>query len=87
MSTVSSTHHFRRLGTCDGKLEVGILLPVAEKQREACEEAVVCVSRSCNGLGAGVAVEASFLRFCGAHQLLPVLKFLWFRQLMISQLE
>lgn len=39
-------YHFSGLGPSYGKFEVGIFLPIAEKQREFGKEAIVCVSRS-----------------------------------------
>ena len=70
-SWVLRTHHVSSLGACDRKLEVGILLPIAEEKREFREKAIVDISNSGDSLGAGIAVDATFKRFASAHELLP----------------
>ncbi len=67
-------YHFGRLWAGDVELEVGVLLPVAEEQRELKEETVVRVTESRQCLRAGVAIETAFEALAGADQFLPVLK-------------
>ena len=67
-------YHFGRLGTGDVELEVGILLPVTEEQRELEEEPVVRVAKSRQCLWTRVAIETAFEALAGADQFLPVLK-------------
>jgi len=45
-----STYHLGCFGTSNCKLEVGILLPVSEKEWKFCEEAIVDVSSGSDGL-------------------------------------
>lgn len=58
--TCCVSYHFRSLSAGDGELEVGILLPVAEKQREFAQEAIVDTPESRDGLGTRVPVDAAF---------------------------
>lgn len=44
------SHHLSGLSTANRELEIGIFLPVAEEEREAGEESVVCVSGCGNRL-------------------------------------
>ena len=70
---MTHAHHVGRLGACDRKLEVGILLPIAEEERELRKESIVDISNGGYGLGAGVAIDAALKRFASAHELLPSL--------------
>ena len=61
----SGAYHLGCLGTAYGKFEVGILLPVAEEERELCEETVVDVAHQLDGRGTRVPVDAA-LKIRGA---------------------
>jgi hypothetical protein len=52
--------HLSSLGTANGELQVGILLPVAEEQRELGEEAVVDVANQFDGGWVRIAGDAAF---------------------------
>lgn len=54
------THHFSRLGPADGKLQIGIFLPVSEEEGEFGEEAVVHIADQFNCRRAGVAGNTTF---------------------------
>lgn len=64
-------YHVRSLGAGDGKLQVGIFLPITEQQRELGQEAVVNIAHGGDGLGVGVAVDSALERFASANQFLP----------------
>jgi hypothetical protein len=69
--------HLGRLGASNGKLEVGILLPVSKEQWELCKKAVVNTSGRCDGLRTRVSVQTSFEPFYRADQLFPVFELVW----------
>jgi len=69
-----ATYQFGGFSTSDGKIEVGILLPVSKQQRKLGEEAVVDVADGADGLGAGVAVDTAFESMRSRHQGFPRLK-------------
>lgn len=53
------SYHFSSLGAGDRELKISILLPVAKQQRKLRQETVVVGARSRNGLGVGVAIDAT----------------------------
>ena len=55
------TYHLSRLSPTDGELEICILLPVAEEQRELRQKLIVGVSGSCDSLRARVSVQSTLL--------------------------
>lgn len=73
----SLVDHLCRLGPRDRELEVCILFPVSEEEREFGEETIVKLARRGDGLRTRIAVETALQRFGGAHQLLPILKVVW----------
>lgn len=68
------TYHICCFGSRDGEFQIRIFLPVPKEQRELGEESIVHVSCGCDGLGVGIAVDASFKRLSGANQLFPGLE-------------
>jgi len=73
-STASLIHHLCRLGPGDIELQVRILLPVSEQERELEEELVVSIAQHRNRLRAGVPVKTTFECLACSNQLLPVFK-------------
>lgn len=68
------SYHLCGFGSCDGKLQIGIFLPISEEERELCEEAIISVSCSGNCLWARVAIETTFESLSRAHEFLPIFK-------------
>ena len=68
------THHVCCFSPRDGEFQIGIFLPVSKKQREFGQESIKDVSRSCDGLGVGIAVDASLKRLSGTNQSFPGLE-------------
>ena len=66
------TDHLGRLGASNGKLQVGILLPVAEEERKLREEAVVHVAHELDGGRAGVARHAALEVSGASDEGLPI---------------
>lgn len=66
-------HHYHLSGfsASNGEFEIGILLPVTEKQRKFCKETVVNIASGRDRLRTGISVQAAFERFCSGNQLLP----------------
>ena len=54
------TYHLSRLGVANREFEIGIFLPVSEKERELGKEAVVDVANEFDGRWARVARDAAF---------------------------
>lgn len=69
--------HFGRLWARDVELEVGIFLPVAEKQWELEKESVVGVAQSGQGLWTGITIQAALEALAGTHKLLPSFEAVW----------
>lgn len=67
-------YHVCCFGSRDREFQIRIFLPVSKEQRELCEKSIVDASYGCNGLGVGIAVDASFKRLCGANQFFPCLE-------------
>jgi len=67
----SFIYHLRRLSAGDRELEVGILLPVAEKKRKFRKEAIVDFAQGGNGLRTGVAVDTSLKSLDCPNEFLP----------------
>lgn len=65
------TYHVRCFGASDREFQIGVLLPVSEKQRELGQKSVVNISRGGDGLRIRVAVDSPLERFSGTNQLLP----------------
>lgn len=76
-----TAYQLRSLSPRDGKLKVCIFFPISEQQGELGKETIVYVSSSGDRLGTRVAVETSLKRFCGADELFPVFKTIWFVEL------
>ncbi len=70
----SLVHHLGRFGSGDVEFEVGVLLPVAEEERELEQEAVVGVAQGGQGLRAGVAAQAAVEGLACPDQLFPALE-------------
>lgn len=66
--------HLGRLGAANGELEVGILLPVSEEERELGQEAVVHVAHQFDGGWAGVAGDAALEVRGASDERFPSLK-------------
>jgi hypothetical protein len=64
-------YHFSRLRAANRELEIGIFLPVSEKEGELVEEAVVDVAHELDGRGTRVAGYAAFEVGCAADEALP----------------
>lgn len=67
-------YYFCRLRSGNVELEVGILLPVAEKEGELEEEAVVGIAQGSESMWTRIAVQTTFESLACADQLLPVLE-------------
>ena len=76
MLSTNYAHHLCCLRSRNRKFHVRISLPEAVEQRVAREKSVVCLPGRGDRLRTRVAVQATFLRFGGANQFLPVLKLL-----------
>jgi hypothetical protein len=72
--TIVQPYHLRRFSTSNGEFEVGIFLPIAKQKRELRKKAVVRVSGGCDGLWAGISIQAALEGLSGAYELLPILK-------------
>lgn len=71
---MGSTHHLSSLSASYRELQVGVLLPVSEKEREFSKEAVEDIADKLDRRRGRVAGDAT-LEFCGAHdECLPLLK-------------
>lgn len=68
------SYKLRRLRPCNGKLEIGILLPVAVEEREFGEEAIVGISDGGDSLRGRVAIQSALLGFCDPDELFPRLE-------------
>jgi hypothetical protein len=64
-------YHLCRFRAGDIELEVRILLPVTEKQRELQKESVVGIAEGSEGLRTRVAIKPPFLSFASTDELLP----------------
>lgn len=74
-------YHLCSFSASDREFKIGIFLPVSEKKREFGEEAIVRVANGGNGLGIGIAIDATLQSLCAAHEFLPGLKVVWIVQL------
>ena len=68
------TYHICRFSARNRKLQIGIFLPVSKEQRELGEESIINASCCRDGLGIGIAVDASLKRLSGTDKVLPSLE-------------
>ena len=78
---LEGTYQFCSLCPGNRELKVRILFPVSKQKRKFCQEAIVNVPSSNDGLRIGVPVESSFETFSCADQLFPSIKAVWIFEL------
>lgn len=87
MGTKIDTHHFCSLGAGNGEFQVGILLPVAEEEREFGKEAVVGLAEGSDGMRTGIPVDTTLERLNRPNEFLPrlvVVRLLFLQRVSVS---